>query len=90
MDVGGRAPLPDWACEVLSPSTRRIDLAGKRPICARERVRHLWLVDPLSRTLEAFELREGKWVLIACAKDDEPIAIRPFDEITFSLGVLWD
>ena len=23
---------PDWVCEVLSPSTRRIDLHGKRPI----------------------------------------------------------
>ncbi|MYE23764.1 MAG: Uma2 family endonuclease [Gammaproteobacteria bacterium] len=26
---------PDWVCEVLSPSTRRIDLHGKRPIYAR-------------------------------------------------------
>ena len=80
---------PDWVCEVLSASTRRLDLQGKRPVCAREQVRHLWLVDPTDRTLEAFELREGEWVLIAAAKDDDPISIRPFDAITFSLGDLW-
>ena len=80
---------PDWVCEVLSASTRRLDLHEKRPIYAREGVGHLWLVDPIDRTLEAFELHEGQWLLIAGAKDDEPVSIRPFDAITFSLGDLW-
>ena len=80
---------PDWVCEVLSPSTRRLDLHGKRPAYAREGVNHLWLVDPASRTLEAFDLREGQWAPIATAKDDEPVCVRPFDAITFSLGDLW-
>ena len=80
---------PDWACEVLSASTRRLDLHEKRPVYAREGVGHLWLLDPADRTLEAFELREGQWVLIASAKDDDPVSIRPFDAITFSLGDLW-
>ena len=80
---------PDWVCEVLWASTRRLDLQGKRPVYAREEVRHLWLVEPTDRTLEAFELREGEWVLIAAAKDGDPISIRPFDAITFSLGDLW-
>ena len=80
---------PDWVCEVLSTSTRRLDLHEKRPIYAREGVAHLWLVDPIDRTLEAFELHDGQWLLIASAKDDEPVSIRPFDAITFSLGDLW-
>ena len=81
---------PDWVCEVLSASTRRLDLQEKRPVYAtREGVGHLWLVDPTDRTLEAFELREGEWVLIGSAKDDEPVSIRPFDAVTFSLGDLW-
>ena len=37
---------PDWICEVLSNSTRRLDLHEKRPIYAREGVPDLWLVDP--------------------------------------------
>ena len=56
---------PDWVCEVLSASTRKLDLHGKRPVYAREDVAHLWLVDPTDRTLEAFELRGGEWVLVA-------------------------
>ena len=80
---------PDWACEVLSPSTRKLDLQRKRPIYAREGVTHLWLIDPLDRTLEAFELHRGQWLLIASTQDDEPVSIRPFDAITFSLADLW-
>ena len=80
---------PDWVCEVLSPSTRKLDLHGKRAAYGREQVGHLWLVDPADRTLEAFELREGEWVLIATAQDDASVCIRPFDAVTFSLGDLW-
>ena len=80
---------PDWVCEVLSPATRRLDLVDKRPVYAREGVPHLWLVDPADRTLEAFELHDGQWLLIENSKDDDPISIQPFDAITFSLGDLW-
>ncbi|MCY3840304.1 MAG: Uma2 family endonuclease [Gammaproteobacteria bacterium] len=95
---------PDWACEVLSPSTRKLDLHVKRRVYAREGVRYLWFVDPLARTLEVFELREDQasagegeglapgirqWVLIGSAVDDDPINIRPFDAITFNLDGLW-
>ena len=80
---------PDWVCEVLSASTRKVDLHEKRPIYAREGVPYLWLVDPIDHTLEAFELHDGQWLLIAIAKDDEPVSIRPFDAVTFSLGDLW-
>ena len=80
---------PDWVCEMLSPSTRRLDLLGKRPIYGREGVGHMWVVDPADRTLEAFELHEGQWALIATAKDGDPVQIRPFEAVTFSLGDLW-
>ena len=81
---------PDWTCEVLSASTRKLDLVRKRPVYAREGVPHLWLVDPVERILEAFELHEGRWVLIASVEDDEPVSIAPFEAATFSLGELWD
>ena len=83
------ALAPDWVCEVLSDSTRRLDLDGERAVYAREGVGHLWLVDTTARTLDAYELREAEWVLIANAKDDDPISIRPFDAITFNLGEFW-
>ena len=80
---------PDWVCEVLSPSTRQLDQGEKRDLFAREGVRHLWFVDPDARTLEAFELREGHWLLLATLVDDVPVSLPPFDAITFPLGALW-
>ena len=32
---------PDWVCEVLSSSTRTLDLGGKRTVYSRERVNYL-------------------------------------------------
>ena len=80
---------PDWTCEVLSHSTRRIDRHEKAAIYAREGVSHLWFVDPDARTLEALQLREGHWVLLATLADDESVSQPPFDAITFPLGALW-
>ena len=80
---------PDWVCEVLSRSTRDLDRHGKRPVYAREGVRHLWFIDPAARDLEAFELRDGEWVLIATARNDDPVSIPPFEAVSFPLDALW-
>ena len=81
---------PDWACEILSPSTARTDRALKMSIYARERVPHLWLVDPDARTLEVYRLQDdGHWLLLATLKEDDPVKQPPFDAITFALGSLW-
>ena len=79
----------DWVCEVLSPSTRKLDLVGKRAVYAREGVGFLWLVDPDARSLEAFELRGAQWVLIGTLFDDAPVSLPPFEAIRFNLGDLW-
>ncbi len=68
--------VPDWIGEVLSPPTRRLDQGEKRDLYAREGVRQLWFVDPDARTLEAFELREGHWLLLATLVDDVPVSRR--------------
>ena len=80
---------PDWVCEVLSPSTRKLDLGGKRAVYARERVSYLWLADPIVQSLEAFELRGTQWVLIDTLFDDATVSLPPFEAISFNLGDLW-
>jgi Uma2 family endonuclease len=80
---------PDWVCEVRSPSTRRLDLTDKRTIYSEAGVGHLWFVDPIARTLEAFALRGGAWVLLAAVKDDEEVKLPPFEAVRFPLGALW-
>src|SRR6185295_8523463 len=81
---------PDWACEVSSPSTARIDRARKMPIYAREQVRHLWLVDPLARTLEILGLEpSGRWSVLAVHAGDEVVRAAPFDAIELELASWW-
>jgi len=80
---------PDWLCEVLSPSTSRMDRVDKLPIYAREGVGHIWLVDPDARTLEVMALHEGHWLLLNAYKDDDEVCAAPFDAIAFSLAALW-
>ena len=80
---------PDWVCEILSPSTRHLDLGRKRDIYAREAVAFLWLVDPDARTLEAFELRQGAWVSLGLLRDNASVSLPPFDAISFPLDALW-
>ena len=80
---------PDWVCEILSPSTRRMDLTRKRDLYAREGVPYLWFVDPEARTLEAFALHGGQWTQIASLSDEEPVSVPPFDAISFPLATLW-
>lgn len=81
--------VPDWLCEILSPTTAKKDCVVKLPIYARYGVPYVWLVDPLAQTLEAFELQQGRRTLIATLKDDDPVAVPPFDAVAFSLADLW-
>jgi len=81
--------VPDWVCEILSPSTVKKDRILKLPLYARYGVAHAWLLDPVARTLEAFELREGAWTLIGSLKDEDAVCLAPFAAISFSLAELW-
>jgi len=86
--VGFRLP-PDWLCEVLSPSTEARDRADKLPIYAREKVSHVWLVDPIARTLEALRLDGDTFRLIGAWRDEARVRVDPFDAIELELSVLW-
>jgi Uma2 family endonuclease len=80
---------PDWICEVLSPSTASIDRADKLPIYARERVSHVWLVDPLAQTLEVLRLDVDTYRLVATSRADARPRAEPFDAIELPLAALW-
>lgn len=80
---------PDWVCEVLSPSTARIDRAEKMPLYAKYGVKFIWLVDLDLKTLEAYKNVNGQWVLLTTLDNDKNVSVEPFDAITFSLSALW-
>ena len=81
--------VPNWVCEVLSPTTRKLDLGRKSDIYAREGVAHLWIVDPKARTLQASELSAGKWVSISSLTDAETVSVPPFEKLKIPLSRLW-
>jgi hypothetical protein len=80
---------PDWTCEVVSPSTERFDRGRKLGVYARERVAFVWLVNPLSRTLEVLKLEEGRYLILAVHEGDAEIAAPPFEAVPLALGSLW-
>ena len=88
-DVAYLELAPDWACEVLSPSTGRLDRVRKMPIYAREGVESLWLVDPSTRTLEVYRLADGHWVVVCTLGGDDVAKIEPFEEIEIEVGRWW-
>jgi Uma2 family endonuclease len=81
---------PDWVCEVLSPSTEKIDRIDKMLVYAREGVKHVWLVHPLRKTVEVFALTSEKlWLSIGLHAGNVRVRIPPFDAIELDLASLW-
>ena len=80
---------PDWVCEILSPRSAAIDRSVKRQIYAKEGVRWLWLVEPETKTLEAFALDEGVWKLLGAWHADAAVTVVPFEAITIELAAFW-
>lgn len=80
---------PDWVCEVLSPSTHKLDRTEKLPVYARERVGHVWLVDPLERFVEILRLDGQTYRIVGTHVDDAKVRAEPFDAIELDLAILW-
>lgn len=81
---------PDWVCEVLSPSTEKMDRIDKMLIYAREGVKHVWLVHPRHQTVEAFALTPEKlWLSIGLHAGNVRVRIPPFDAVELDLALLW-
>ncbi len=80
---------PDWVCEVVSPSTVRLDRVRKMAIYAREKVPHLWLIDPLARTLEVYRLKADGWFVESTHAGAERVRVEPFDAEELDMNRWW-
>jgi len=74
---------------VLSRSTAAFDRGEKLDIYAAWNVGHTWLVDPATRTLEAYRLEAARWVRIGGWSEDAKVRVEPFDAFELALGSLW-
>jgi len=82
--------VPNWVCEIVSPSTEAIDRSDKMDVYAREGVEHAWLVDPIDRTLEVYALDHGRWVRLRVARANVAVRAEPFDAIELDLTSFWE
>ncbi|MDX9720053.1 MAG: Uma2 family endonuclease [Myxococcota bacterium] len=81
--------VPDWVCEIASPSTRSFDRLRKMPVYLRHGLGFLWLVEPLERFLDAF-VREGeRWVLLGTWSAETEARIPPFDAVPLDVTGWW-
>lgn len=81
--------VPDWVCEILSPSNAAHDRVTKAQLYAEHGLPHFWLVDPAERILEAFELTGELWTRIGSYGDTAVARIKPFDAIELNVGALF-
>lgn len=88
-DTIGVAVVPDWVCEIASPSTRRRDRLQKMDLYAASGVAHLWLVDPEDRFVEVWRLEGGRWSRIQRFCDEDVMRAEPFEHVAIHLGSWW-
>jgi Uma2 family endonuclease len=81
--------VPDWVCEILSPSDRPCKQRIKRTAYARVGVKHRWHFAPTARTLYVFELDRGAWIERAVFCDDEVLEAPPFEGVRLAMKEWW-
>jgi len=81
---------PDWVCEVTSSATAVLD-REKAKVYARQRVSHLWWVDPFKRLMEVYHRPEGEhWNRLAHWSGDALAQAAPFEALPLKLAPLWE
>lgn len=81
--------VPDWLCEVASPSTYRYDRSIKLERYRQAGVAYVWLVDTEARGIEVLKLSCAAWTLVGHYFGEEPIALEPFAATPIACADLW-
>ena len=80
--------VPDWVCEIISPSNARRDEVEKVRLYHRAGVTHYWLLDPEALTLRVLKYEPDGYKLQLVAVGDETIRAEPFEALEFKLSEL--
>ena len=84
------ADFPDAEAEHEQRKFGFEDIFGRKlPICAREGVSHLWLVDPVARVLETYRLVASSYIFDGAFGEHDRVRIEPFAAIELELAALW-
>ena len=80
---------PDLVVEVISPGTRQRDRRRKRDLYARYGVPYYWLIDPDRGEIEAYQLVNGTYQLVAQGRGADTFSAPPFPDLVIALADLW-
>ncbi|MBM4345934.1 MAG: Uma2 family endonuclease [Deltaproteobacteria bacterium] len=81
--------VPDWVCEVLSPSNAHYDRGDKAEAYAKAGVPWYWIVDADERTVEVLELVNGRWQIFGVYTDGAVVALPPFEDVTLTVSEIF-
>jgi Uma2 family endonuclease len=70
---------PALIMEVLSPFSRAIDRGPRKEIYRRAGVRQLWLIEPITLTIELYQLERGEYHLTATVSPGEVLPVPDMD-----------
>lgn len=82
--------VPDWVCEILSPSTADRDLGDKLHGYHRAHVGHYWIVEPAARTLTVYRWQETGYTTALTARAGDLVRAEPFDALDIALTSVFD
>lgn len=80
---------PDLAVEVIGPSSVEIDREDKFDQYRAAGVRFYWIVDPALKTIDAWQLVDGRYVRTGHAQGNDTVNLEPFPDPPIPLARLW-
>ncbi|MEZ4406917.1 MAG: Uma2 family endonuclease [Polyangiales bacterium] len=81
--------VPDWICEVLSPTTAHLDTGRKREAYHRAGVAWYWIADPERRSLTVLHRADEGYVIVDVFSTGERAKAAPFDAVEVDLDALF-
>lgn len=80
---------PALVVEIVSPSSARQDRLTKAALYARFGIPHYWVLDPVERTFELYELRGDVHGLVATYREADRVRPALFPGLEIDLAAVW-
>jgi Uma2 family endonuclease len=90
IEKGRYIGIPDLTLEILSPSTRSIDLVFKLNTFMMSGVREYWLVDPENRQITLYRFEDLQIAEYATVRVGETAKSWQFEGLRVVLDELWE
>lgn len=81
--------IPDWACELLSPSNAKRDTVDKFQVLHANRVPHYWLADPIEQTLIVHRWEPAGYLVVLTAAAGDVVRAEPFEAVDLRVAALF-